>query len=155
MSVYCRNLALVFPQHQPPLSSAISKFCTPIYLIVTLFTSPLCFVLQHTARIFVHYYLSAICAGRSLFLFLCSIHYLVFKYIHRHRIFWINMSPKRKATDAGSSTSPLKKRNAVTAGIGRAAEPETNGIGYYGRTDEREDVSKIIPPSLYSSYPVS
>lgn len=65
------------------------------------------------------------------------------------------MYPKRKATDAGPSASPLKKRNAVTAGIGRAAESETNGIGYYGRTDDREDVSKTIPPSLYLSYPVS
>lgn len=37
--------------------------------------------------------------------------------------------------------SPLKKRNAVTAGIGRAVEPENNGIAYnyYGRTDDRED----------------
>lgn len=57
---------------------------------------------------------------------------------------WLKMKLKRKATDAGLPTSPLKKRNAVTAGIGRAAEPESNGIGfgYYGRTDDREDVRK-------------
>ena len=59
------------------------------------------------------------------------------------------MSPKRKAADPGLSTSPLKKRNAVTAGIGRAADSESNGIGfgYYGRTDDREDVSKVLPRS--------
>lgn len=69
----------------------------------------------------------------------------------------LNMTLKRKATDAGPSASPLKKRNAVTAGIGRAAEPESNGIGfgYYGRTDDREDVRKPIPPPLWSSWPVS
>ena len=50
------------------------------------------------------------------------------------------MAPKRKVTDAGSSTSPFNKRNAAAAGIGRAAESESNGIcfGYYGRTDDRE-----------------
>ena len=60
------------------------------------------------------------------------------------------MAPKRKATDAGSSTSPLKKRNAVTAGIGRAAESENSGIsfGYYGRADDREEVSKAFSPFL-------
>ena len=60
------------------------------------------------------------------------------------------MAPKRKATDTGASTSPLKKRNAVTAGIGRAVEPENNGIAYnyYGRTDDREDVSKPINSSI-------
>ena len=71
------------------------------------------------------------------------------------------MALKRKATDAGSSSSPLKKRNAVTAGIGRAAESESNGIGfsYYGRTDDREDVSQmflhLLPPhaSCCSSNP--
>ena len=65
------------------------------------------------------------------------------------------MAPKRKATDAGSSLSPLKKRNAVTAGIGRAADSESNGIGfgYYGRTDDREDVSKTVPVFLGSSCP--
>ena len=64
-------------------------------------------------------------------------------FIYRDRNILIDMTLKRKATDAGSSTSPLKKRNAVTAGIGRAAESEGNGIGfgYYGRTDDREDVS--------------
>lgn len=63
------------------------------------------------------------------------------------------MAFKRKATDAESSTSPLKKRNAVTAGIGRAADSESNGIGfgYYGRTDDREDVSTSIPPSFHLS----
>ena len=67
------------------------------------------------------------------------------------------MALKRKATDAISSTSPLKKRNAVTAGIGRAADSESNGIGfgYYGRIDDREDVSKSIPPSLHLSCFVS
>ena len=60
------------------------------------------------------------------------------------------MAPKRKATNTGASTSPLKKRNAVTAGIGRAVEPENNGVAYnyYGRTDEREDVSKPIHPPI-------
>ena len=63
------------------------------------------------------------------------------------------MAPKRKATDAASASSPLKKRNAVTAGIGRAAESESNGIGfsYYGRTDDREDVRKNRSPALWSS----
>lgn len=67
------------------------------------------------------------------------------------------MVVKRKATDPISSTSPLKKRNAVTAGIGRAADSESNGIGfgYYGRTDDREDVSKSIPPFLHLSCFVS
>ena len=61
------------------------------------------------------------------------------------------MAPKRKATDSGPSSSPLKKRNAVTAGIGRAAESESNGIGfgYYGRTDDREDVSQMSFQLLY------
>ena len=69
----------------------------------------------------------------------------------------LNMAPKRKATDAGSSTSPLKKRNAVTAGIGRAVESESNGnaFGYYGRNDDREDVSKPSPPFLCRSCPDS
>ena len=66
------------------------------------------------------------------------------------------MAPKRKATDAGLSSSPLKKRNAVTAGIGRAAESESNGIafGYYTRTDDREDVSRTLLPPVCSSCPI-
>lgn len=69
----------------------------------------------------------------------------------------MSMALKRKVTDAGSSSSPLKKRNAVTAGIGRAAESESNGIafGYYTRTDDREDVSKTVLPPSCSSCPVS
>ena len=72
--------------------------------------------------------------------------YLIFNSRRKNRIFLINMAPKRKATDAGSSTSPLKKRNAVTAGIGRAVESESNGMGfgYYGRSDDREDVSRTF-----------
>ena len=58
----------------------------------------------------------------------------------------MNMTLKRKATDSGPSSSPLKKRNAVTAGIGRAADSESSGIvfSYYGRTDDKEDVSQMF-----------
>ena len=106
----------------------------------------------------IHYCIPVICAGRSIYLFSCSFHYLVFKFGFSDRIiFSLNMGPKRKATDAGSSLSPLKKRNAVTAGIGRAADSESNGVGfgYYGRTDDREDVSKTVPVFLGSSCPFS
>lgn len=88
----------------------------------------------------------AVCAGRSIFLLFCSLP-ISFSNLSAESAFsLINMAPKRKATDAGSSSSPLKKRNAVTAGIGRAVESESTGVGfsYYGRTDDREDVSKTF-----------
>ena len=104
---------------------------------------------------FVHYYISALCAGRrtSFPFALFTVSYSNLSAAITYPL--ISMAPKRKATDAGSSSSPLKKRNAVTAGIGRAAEPESNsiGFGYYGRTDDREDVSKTVslsPCSLCS-----
>ena len=156
----CRSIVKLFLYcFATPAPSPV--FCTPHFaphiIRCNLIHLTLAFRTSYTPRIFVQYYISAISAGRSIFFFLCSIHYLVFKSICRQSTSSINMSPKRKATDAGSSTSPLKKRNAVTAGIGRAAESETNGFGfgYYGRTDDREDVRKSIPLYLYSSCHVS
>ena len=152
MSVYCQTLVLLFRNTSLLLSSAF-RFCLLKYLITTIFISTSCFGFIHTTEDSSNYCISVICAGRSIYLFPCSFHYLVFKFVCSDRIFFsLNMAPKRKATDAGSSLSPLKKRNAVTAGIGRAAESESNGIGfgYYGRTDDREDVSKTVPVFLGS-----
>lgn len=124
------------------------QVCSTDYFIAKLFTSPLCFIIHtHHATSSALTLLQSALAAVSSFSSAPST-------ILPPNLFFMNMALKRKATDAGLSTSPLKKRNAVTAGIGRAADSESNGIGfgYYGRTDDREDVSKSIPPSLYSSF---
>lgn len=142
-----KTLVLLFHNTSLLLSSAF-RICLFRCFIATTTISRLCLGSIHNNGKFIHYCIPVICAGRSIYPFSCSFHYLVFKFVCSDRIFFsLNMAPKRKATDAGSSLSPLKKRNAVTAGIGRAAESESNGIGfgYYGRTDDREDVSKTVP----------
>ena len=154
MSVYCQTLVLLFHNTSllpvfDPLNSAyqhiLSQNLSPYRCVSS-------FIYTTKLRPLLHF--STLRLPQN-FLSLCSFHCIVFKSIAAITYPSISMAPKRKATDAGSSSSPLKKRNAVTAGIGRAAEPESNGIGfgYYGRTDDREDVSKTVslsPCSLCS-----
>ena len=56
------------------------------------------------------------------------------------------MAGKRKAQTANAAARPLKKRNAVTAGIGRSADTENNTVGYL-RTDDNQDVSQLFFPT--------
>ena len=58
-------------------------------------------------------------------------------------LFSFQMARKRKIA-ADSSRRPMKKRNGVTAGIGRGAEAESNAVSY-GRTDDNQDVSSMFP----------
>ena len=146
------NTCLIVSQYQPPPIFCLQILPIKISHYNDFHLNVVFRIHTHNGK-FIHYCISVICAGRSIYLLSCSFHYLVFKFVCSDRIFFsLNMAPKRKATDAGSSLSPLKKRNAVTAGIGRAAESESNGIGfgYYGRTDDREDVSKTVPVFLGS-----
>lgn len=75
-----------------------------------------------------------LCAGRSRVLFSSS---------HTYSIVKNTMAVKRQLDNEESSSRPLKKRNGVTAGIGRTSEVENNGVGY-GRTDDNQEVSHSI-----------
>ena len=137
---------IVSPTPAPPHLFYPPNFAYQHTCIVRGNTSPLCFVINTHKRIPFHYSISPIYAGRFIFLLLCTFHNSAAYLSTAITNSLMNMAPKRKATDSGSTSSPLKKRNAVTAGIGRAAESESNGIAfsYYGRTDDREDVSRMF-----------
>ena len=146
MSVYCQNLVLLSHLHQPPHVFYPLNFAYQHTSMARAATSPLCFIIHTHKRTPFYYSISPICAGRIIFFLLCNFHNSAAYLSAAITNSLMNMALKRKATDAGSSSSPLKKRNAVTAGIGRAVESESNGIGfsYYGRTDDREDVSQMF-----------
>ena len=146
MSVYCQTLVLLSLTYTSPHVFYPPNFAYQHTSIARVITSPLCFIIYTHKGIPFHYFISPICAGRIIFLLLCNFHDSAAYFSAAITNSLMNMALKRKATDAGSSSSPLKKRNAVTAGIGRAAESESNGIGfsYYGRTDDREDVSQMF-----------
>ena len=136
---------IVSPIPAPPHVFYPLNFAYQHTYIARVTTSPLCFIINTHERISFHYSVSRIYAGHIIFLLLCTFHISAAYLSAAITNFSMNMALKRKATDSGSTYSPLKKRNAVTAGIGRAAESESNGIGfsYYGRTDDRDDVSQM------------
>ncbi len=155
MLVYCQRLVLLFhntsPLHIfPPPEFALSS----THSVATVSTSQ---SFKHTTN------LRPLLRFSNLrwpqYLSFSPLHPISYVQVHLQKIAYslMKMDLKRKATDARSCPRPLKKRNAVTAGIGRAVDSESNGLGfgYFGRTDDREDVSEILPPSLSLSCPVS